>query len=165
MAVDRKRPDEGRDEKREHVRPVSTPRLDLEPHLTELGRLLLHLRLLASELGHVPSVGDYLAYRAQQAPWLPTCTWIYRHCGSWPQTLEGVGLKAQRPIRRVDDTTLLAALRRAQAVHGGYLSVRVYDQLRMSRLELGLPLSGTVRMWLGSWQEALMRAGLETLAG
>ena len=87
------------------------------------------------------------------------------HLARLQLSLLAIRLEKQRAtVRPRDDAALFAALRRAQAVHGGYLPAHVYDQLRISRPDLELPGSGTIRKWLGSWQEALRRAGLETLA-
>jgi len=119
------------------------------------------LRDLSKSLGRTVSVADYIQHRQDNAPELPSVTTVYRLCRSWGELMAMAGLDVEEePVKRTSQDDLVAALKKAaEDLKVDVLSSRTYDDYRLRSGEQ-LPSSSVIRKWLGSWEQAVIKAGL-----
>ncbi|WP_217924735.1 hypothetical protein [Miltoncostaea oceani] len=73
----------------------------------------------------------------------------------------GLGAESDEGSRRTSEASLLEALRTvASALSTEVLSSHAYDEYR-ARCGLSLPSSSVIRKWLDSWEQAVIKAGLQ----
>lgn len=125
---------------------MSTP--DTDPSRDEL---LTKLEALADELGKTPTTTEL-----RDADDMPSIHWYKKEFGSWNDAVRAAGLEPNTaPAREMDDEELLDQLREFAEELGR--TPRAHELSDADQM----PSSVTYQNRFGSWNEALLEAGLQ----
>lgn len=141
-----------------------------DPRVIEVRK---HLLKLSKKLTRPIAENDYLDYRSKHANHLPSIATVSSLFGSWDEALIAAGLdpnKSSEDLDRLTDEELIQAIHDASEGLGCVPSTHAYDRWRGEYIASGErwrsrenpPSSSVIRKWLGFWDDALERAGLES---
>lgn len=153
---------------------------------SEVGRYIRSLQRVAGALGHLPTVEEYKKTQRELAgagEAVESFTPLYRYFGTWPRTMEALGLAEVTTVKRIEarfrerrlgkvwrytEDLLRETLLRAAEHWGRPPSTQEFEWWRERELELTaaagdreafLPSTSPYRKRFGTWEAALLHFG------